>query len=111
MGMALATEEWVDMIGNCVGWEFTVSDFRKVGERVYNLARAFNVRDGLTRADDTLPRRLFEDPLPEGAAQGHTVRKLDESLDAYYEFRGWDKKTGKPTPEKLKELGLDDIVI
>jgi aldehyde:ferredoxin oxidoreductase len=38
------------------------------------------------------------------------VAKLDEMLDAYYEFRGWDKKTGKPTPEKLKELGLGDIV-
>ncbi|MDH4068409.1 MAG: aldehyde ferredoxin oxidoreductase family protein [Dehalococcoidia bacterium] len=110
MGMALATQEWVDMIANCVGWEFTVSDFRKVGERVYNLARSFNVRDGLTRADDTLPKRLLEEPLPEGAAEGHTVKKLDQSLDAYYEFRGWGKKTGKPTPEKLKELNLDYVI-
>ena len=110
MGMALAAEDWVDMIANCVGWELSASDFRKIGERVYNLARAFNVREGLTRADDTLPRRLFEDPLPEGAAEGHTVRKLDESLDAYYEFRGLDKETGKPTPEKLKSLNLDYII-
>ena len=110
MGMALATEDWVDMIANCVGWEFTVSDFRKAGERVYNLARAFNVREGLTRADDTLPKRLLEEPLPEGASQGHMVKKLDQSLDAYYEFRGWDKKTGKPTPEKLKELNLDYVI-
>jgi len=107
MGMALATEDWVDMIVNCVGWQFSVSDFREVGERVYNLARAFNVRDGLTRADDALPKRLLEEPLPEGAAQGHTVKKLDQSLDVYYELRGWDKRTGKPTPEKLKELNLD----
>ncbi len=110
MGMALAAEDWVDMIANCVGWELSVSDFRKIGERVYNLARAFNVREGLTRADDTLPKRLLEDPLPEGAAQGHTMKRLDESLDAYYEFRGWDKNTGKPTPEKLKELGLDYVI-
>jgi aldehyde:ferredoxin oxidoreductase len=110
MGMALATQDWVDMIVNCVGWEFSVSDFRKVGERVYNLARAFNVRDGLTRADDTLPKRLLEEPLPEGAAQGHMVKKLDQSLDAYYEFRGWDKKTGKPTPEKLRDLSLDYVI-
>lgn len=110
MGMALATEDWVDMIANCVGWEFSVNDFRKAGERVYNLARAFNVRDGLTRADDTLPKRLLEEPLPEGAAQGHKVEKLDQSLDAYYEFRGWDKKTGKPTPEKLKDLNLDYVI-
>ena len=110
MGMALATEDWVDMISNCVGWDFGVSDFRKAGERVYNLARAFNVREGLTRADDTLPKRLLEEPLPEGPAEGHKVEKLDQMLDAYYEFRGWDKKTGKPTPEKLKELGLDYVV-
>jgi aldehyde:ferredoxin oxidoreductase len=110
MGMALAAEDWVDMIANCVGWDFGVSDFRKAGERVYNLARAFNVREGLTRADDTLPKRLLEEPLPEGAAEGHKVEKLDQMLDAYYEFRGWDKKTGKPTPEKLKELGLDYVV-
>ena len=110
MGMALATEDWVDMIGNCVGWDFSVNDFRKAGERVYNLARAFNVREGLTRADDTLPGRLLEEPLPEGAAEGHKVEKLDQMLDAYYEFRGWDKKTGKPTPEKLKELNLDYVI-
>jgi aldehyde:ferredoxin oxidoreductase len=110
MGMALATEDWVDMIANCIGWEFSVSDFRKVGERVYNLARAFNVRDGLTRADDTLPKRLLEEPLPEGAAEGHVVKELDRSLDAYYEFRGWDKKTGKPKPEKLRELNLDYVI-
>ena len=110
MGMALAAEDWVDMIANCVGWKLNVGDFRRIGERVYNLARAFNVREGLTRADDTLPRRLFDEPLPEGAAEGHTVKKLDQSLDVYYELRGWDKKTGKPMPEELKEVGLDFVI-
>lgn len=110
MGMALATQDWVDMIASCVGWKFDVDDYRKTGERIYNLARAFSVREGLTRDDDTLPPRLLEEPLPEGAAQGHKVEKLDVMLDAYYEFRGWDKKTGKPTPEKLKELGLDYVI-
>jgi aldehyde:ferredoxin oxidoreductase len=110
MGMAMAIEDWVDMIGTCVGWEFTVKDFRQVGERVYNLARAFNVREGLTRADDALPRRLLEEPLPEGPAEGHKVEKFDQMLDAYYEFRSWDKKTGKPTPEKLRELGLNSVL-
>jgi aldehyde:ferredoxin oxidoreductase len=110
MGMALAAEDWVDMLANCVGWKFDVSDFRKAGERIYNLARAFNIREGLIRADDSLPKRLVEEPLPEGAAEGQRVEKLDQLLDAYYEFRSWDKKTGKPTPEKLKELGLGDII-
>ena len=110
MGMALSAEDWVDMISNCLGWEFSVSDFRKAGERVYNLARAFSVRDGLVRADDTLPRRLLEEPLPEGPAAGHKVERLDEMLDAYYGFRGWDAKTGKPTAAKLRELGLDYVI-
>lgn len=110
MGMALAAQDWVDMIANCVGWDMTVDDFRKTGERIYNLSRAFSVREGCTRADDSLPLRLYEEPMPEGAAEGHRVEKMDEMLDAYYEFRGWDKKAGKPTPEKLKELGLDYVI-
>ena len=110
MGMCLTAEDWVDMITNYVGWKFDVADFRKLGERVYNLARAFNIREGLTRADDTLPKRLLEEPLPEGLAKGHRIEHLAEMLDAYYEFRGWDKETGKPTPGKLRELGLEEII-
>lgn len=110
MGMCLETEDWTEMIANCVGGKFDVNDYRMVGERIYNLARAFNVREGSTRADDTLPKRLLEDPLPEGPAKGHVVEKLDEMMDAYYEFRGWDKKTAGPTPEKLKELGLGYVI-
>ena len=105
MGMVLTVEDWATLIANLTGWKFTASDFRRTGERIYNFERAFNVREGLTRADDTLPKRLLEEPLPEGPAEGQVVN-LDPLLDAYYEFRGWDKN-GKPTPEKLKELGLD----
>ena len=109
MGMSLDAKEWSDIIATLTGWQFTVEEFRKTGERIYNLERAFNVREGLTRADDTLPKRLLEDPLPEGPAAGQ-VNKLEIFLDPYYEFRGWDKATGKPTPEKLKELGLSDVI-
>jgi len=51
----------------------------------------------------------LEEPLPEGPAQGQ-VNNLEILLDPYYEFRGWDKATGKPTPEKLKELGLEEVI-
>jgi aldehyde:ferredoxin oxidoreductase len=108
MGMVLTAEDWATLISTLTGWKFTASDFRKTGERIYNLERAFNIREGLTRADDTLPKRLLEEPLPEGPAKGHVVN-LEPLLDAYYKFRGWDKN-GKPTPEKLKELGLDWII-
>ncbi|MFW9894656.1 MAG: aldehyde ferredoxin oxidoreductase family protein, partial [Candidatus Thorarchaeota archaeon] len=105
MGMVLSSEDWASLIQKLLGYPFTVEDFAKTGERLYNLARVYNVREGITRADDTLPARLLEEPMPEGPAQGQVVN-LEPLLDAYYEYRGWDKETGKPTKEKLKELGL-----
>jgi aldehyde:ferredoxin oxidoreductase len=108
MGMVLTAEDWASLISKLMGYEFTVEDFRKTGERIYNLERAFNIREGFTRADDTLPPRLLEEPMPEGPAEGHVVN-LDPLLDAYYGYRGWDNN-GKPTPEKLKELGLDWLI-
>jgi aldehyde:ferredoxin oxidoreductase len=103
-----SAEDWATLISCLTGWEFSASDFRKTGERIYNLERAYNIREGLTRADDTLPKRLLEEPLPEGPAKGQIVH-LKPLLDAYYKFRGWDEN-GKPTPEKLKELGLDWVI-
>ena len=109
MGMALMAEDVVPIIAGATGWDFDESEMRLAGERIFNLARAFNVREGCTRADDTLPKRLLEEPLSDGPAQGQVV-DLDPLLDAYYEFRGWDKATGRPTDVKLKELGLDGLI-
>jgi len=73
--------------------------------------RAFNTREGLSRADDTLPERLLTEPLKAGASKGHFISKeeLTQMLDEYYAARGWDVKTGAPTREKLSELGLDYV--
>lgn len=109
MGMALMAEDIVPIIAHATGWDFQESDFRQGGERIFNLSRVFNVREGCTRADDTLPERLLKEPLQDGPAKGQVV-DLEPLLDAYYEFRGWDKQTGKPTAEKLDELGLGDIM-
>lgn len=76
----------------------------RAGERVYNLERMFLVRAGFSRADDTLPPRMLQEPLPDGPAKGHVV-ELDQMLPEYYRLRGWDEN-GVPTPEKLAELGL-----
>ena len=76
----------------------------KVGERIFNLERLFNLRAGLTAEDDTLPPRMLKEPMPEGPAKGKVV-ELDRMLPEYYSLRGWDEK-GVPTQEKLKELGL-----
>ena len=105
MGMVLTSEDWASLMSKLLGYDYTVEDFKKTGERIYNLARIYNIREGLTRADDTLPARLLEDPLPDGPAKGQVVN-LDPLLDAYYAYRGWDKD-GIPTEDKLKELGLE----
>ena len=84
---------------------------RKAGERIVNLDRAFNARDGFDRRHDTLPRRFQTEPLHTGAApgEGQMVRSLDRFLDEYYKLRNWTE-TGIPTREKLEELGLGRVV-
>jgi aldehyde:ferredoxin oxidoreductase len=76
-----------------------------IAERINHLERLFNVRDGLTRKDDTLPRRLLNEAMPTGASQGNTV-PLDQMLSEYYELMGWDAN-GVPTAQRMRELGLD----
>lgn len=109
MGMVLTGEDWATLIATLYGWkDFTEADFRKTGERIFNLQRAYNIREGLTRADDTLPIRFLEEPMPEGPAKGHIV-DLEPLLDAYYTNRGWNND-GIPTPAKLQELALDWLI-
>jgi aldehyde:ferredoxin oxidoreductase len=109
MGMVLTGGDWATLIATLFGWEdFTELNFRKTGERIFNLERMYNIREGLTRADDSLPKRLLEEPMPDGPAKGHIV-DLEPLLDAYYEYRGWDEY-GVPTEEKLQELGLDWLI-
>jgi aldehyde:ferredoxin oxidoreductase len=90
------------------GLVLTPEEVMKVGERVNNLAKAFNVREGFTRADDTLPERLMTEPLVVGDSKGHVISRedLDKMLDEYYALRGWDVETGIPTRAKLTDLGL-----
>ena len=88
------------------GLEMTAEDIQLAGERITNIERMFGVREGITRHDDTLPKRFMETPLTEGASAG-TVLDLEAMLDEYYLDRGWSRKTGCPTEETLKRLGLD----
>lgn len=90
------------------GIPMTPEELHEAGERISNLARVYNMREGLTRADDTVPYRVMHLPIPDGIAKGSRVTKkeLDFLLDDYYETRGWTRE-GVPTREKLKELGLD----
>lgn len=82
----------------------------RTGERIINIERAFNIREGLTRKDDTLPERMLKEPYPDGPAKGQVVN-LEPMLDDYYRFRGWDKATGFPARAKLLELRLADVAL
>lgn len=90
------------------GFTYTPDEVMHVGERINNLARAFNVREGFSRAEDTLPERIMTEPLKAGPSKGHLISKddLDLMLNEYYSARGWDLESGKPTRTKLTELGL-----
>jgi aldehyde:ferredoxin oxidoreductase len=94
------------------GFETTPEEMRLKGERINNVARLFNIREGLGRKDDTLPYKVMHQPITdEGPAKGAYVsqEELDLLLDDYYAARGWTKD-GVPTIEKLKELGMDDLI-
>jgi aldehyde:ferredoxin oxidoreductase len=79
----------------------------KLGERIWNLKRLFNVRMGVTEKDDTLPKRFLDESLREGPIAGKTL-PLEPMLKEYYELRGWNAQ-GRPKDAKLAELSLTDI--
>ena len=100
-------ESILALLRGATGWDLALEDLTTIGERIWNLKRAFNVRLGLTAANDRLPRLLLE-PLSDGGAAG-SIPDLDLMLREYYQVRGWDPTTGRPTPEKLRELGLSFV--
>lgn len=92
------------------GLDLDAPALREAGERICNLKRAFDVREGAARADDTLPDRMLEEPLPDGVGAGTRLTRgeLALMLDDYYAARGWTAE-GIPTPETLARLGLGDL--
>jgi aldehyde:ferredoxin oxidoreductase len=88
------------------GFDIDVPKLKTIGERIVNLQRMFNVREGISRKDDNQPRRLLEEKSPSpGRAYGHVVY-LKAMLDDYYQLRGWDTTTGIPSDSKLSRLSL-----
>jgi aldehyde:ferredoxin oxidoreductase len=93
------------------GIPITAAELKKAGERIENLARLINIREGIgTREHDTLPYKIMNVPLPDNLANGAVVsiEEFQLGLDDYYEVRGWTKE-GIPTTEKLNELGLQEF--
>ncbi|MBN1966396.1 MAG: aldehyde ferredoxin oxidoreductase, partial [Anaerolineae bacterium] len=106
--MAVAEEYFARLLNAMTGLRFVAGDLTRVGERVWTMERLYNLREGFTKADDTLPPRLLEEPIEAGPSAGFTV-KLAPMLEEYYQFRGWDKD-GVPKPETLKLLELDTLM-
>lgn len=103
---AITHREIVSMMAPATGIDFTFEKSIVQGDRIWNLERLFNLRAGLSAADDTLPARMLE-PVPDGPRAGSRA-VLQENLQTYYQLRGWDEH-GVPTREKLDELGLEDL--
>lgn len=85
-----------------------VSGLLLIGERIWNLERGFNVREGFSRKDDRLPQRFLHEPLAQGPARGAVV-ELDQLLADYYDLRGWDMRNGYPTRKVLERLDLKKV--
>jgi aldehyde:ferredoxin oxidoreductase len=104
---ALGAPDYADLLNKATGFNYTVDEMMQAGERIWNLERMFNLKAGLSKADDTLPKRLLEDPIPEGPNKGK-VHRLGELLPEYYKIRGWNED-GIPTETKMKELELEAL--
>ncbi|WML37036.1 aldehyde ferredoxin oxidoreductase family protein [Clostridium sp. OS1-26] len=105
----LGAQDFVDMYNAVVGGELhDVNSLMMAGDRIWTLEKLYNLAAGIDSKQDTLPKRLLEEEVPDGPSKGH-VHKLDVLLPEYYSVRGWDEN-GIPTAETLKKLGLDEYI-
>jgi len=107
-GFGLYLEEpYKRMLRAVTGWDVTTDELERIGERIVNLERLFNAREGTRRRDDVLPWRVMHEPIPDGPSAGMHCppEELDGMLDRYYALRGWDAD-GVPTPGRLADLGI-----
>lgn len=102
---AMGADDYADLYNAVSGTSLTGSDFIAVGDRIWNLEKLFNLKAGIDPSQDTLPKRLLEEPIVEGPSKGW-VTKLDQMLPEYYKLRGWTEG-GVPTDEKLSSLGIE----
>ncbi|MGQ9556971.1 MAG: aldehyde ferredoxin oxidoreductase family protein [Desulfurispora sp.] len=104
---ALSFERMAELLEPVLGWKPGAGDLEKCGERIFNLARLFNLREGIDGSQDTLPARIFKQPLQGGATDGRLLpeESFTAMLSEYYQLRGWSA-AGVPLPEKLVELEL-----
>jgi aldehyde:ferredoxin oxidoreductase len=104
-------DTYAGLVSAVTGWTMDAAELERVGERIVNLERLFNVREGVRRAEDILPWKVMHEPIPAGPSAGMYCppAELDAMLDTYYALRGWDAD-GVPTRARLAALGLDALV-
>ena len=109
-GILNAYDKMAELYTLVTGIEMPSQRLQKAGERIYNLEKAYNVREGWTKRDDYPPPRVMKDPIPDGVAKGSVVteQEFEMMLNAYFEAREWNGE-GLPRKQKLIELGLEDI--
>ena len=108
----LGPDDYASLYSAATGQEVTGEDLMRMGERIHNVEKAYNVlHAGFDRQDDYPPRRFMEEPVRSGASRGELFRKEDwgRVLDEYYELHGWDLETGWQRREQLEKLGLAEI--
>ena len=105
VNMAVGDEYLARALSAVTGLDYSTRDLIRVGERVWNLERLYNLREGFDASDDTLPPRLLHEAIGDGPSQGW-VSHLEPMLAEYYRARGWDA-AGAPTRRKLQELELE----
>ena len=99
--------EGAALLSKVTGWDCSDAELKRIGERIHNLKKLFNLREGWRAADDWLPERLLSETLPTGVAQGVglSANELRQMIGGYYRARGWDDNGFIPD-EKLNELGI-----
>jgi aldehyde:ferredoxin oxidoreductase len=95
-----------EALSSLFGETWSAADLEEVGVRVMCQERLFNMREGVTEKDDTLPARLLEEPKPDGPTKGEVV-PLKELKQDYYEAMGYDRATGNPPDSLLAQLGIE----
>ncbi|MFW9825925.1 MAG: aldehyde ferredoxin oxidoreductase family protein, partial [Candidatus Thorarchaeota archaeon] len=108
VGYALGFDFQARFLSTILNREITSKDLITIGERIYTLERLFNIREGFTKEDDTLPARFLENPLLDGPSKGKVV-PLKQLLNDYYKVRHWDEE-GIPTEELLERLSIKRVV-
>jgi len=109
MYMGVTLEHYAKLLSALTGLNFNGSDLLKIGERINNLQRLFNIREGFRKKDDNFSERAKQRPLF-GVYQSEdrcVIKNYEGMLQEYYQTRGWDAETGIPTAKKLQELGID----